>query len=437
MPEPSPSTADPPKPAADRRRGINVVGHLTGAFGLGNTARIFIAALRSAGVPVAGFDIAPWLAQEEPGLDGDALVATIAELPHDVNLFVVAADQLPHLWLRHGAFFEPRFRNVGMFFWELPVVPRAWVPALRLFDAIVTCSHYVRQAVEHAVPEIPTVFAEHPIEPFVETASPIDVRRRFGIPTDATAFLVTYDTRSGHMRKNPLGAIRAWRAAFPSDPGVCLVIKTHGGEGGPRGRAALMEGIAGDPRIVEVAERLERHEVLHLLHACDVILSLHRSEGLGLVPLEAMALGRPVIATGYSGNLTFMTQQNSMLVGYRLVRPDEDRADLSQDFAGRGAFWAEPDLDAASDWMRRCHREPGWRERLGAHARADMAARQETAWSVPFVDEVHRLADASMRVNARAQLRRRVALAELTDPTLRRRNLASALRRLRDRRPGR
>lgn len=55
---------------------------------------------------------------------------------------------------------------------------------------------------------------------------------------------------------------------------------------------------------------------------CDLVIcyvSLHRAEGLGLGLAEAMYLGRAVISTGYSGNLEFMNENNSLLVAYGLV----------------------------------------------------------------------------------------------------------------------
>ena len=53
--------------------------------------------------------------------------------------------------------------------------------------------------------------------------------------------------------------------------------------------------------------------------ACDAYVSLHRSEGTGLTITDAMALGKPVIATSWSGNMDFMDVSNSFPVRYELV----------------------------------------------------------------------------------------------------------------------
>ena len=62
-----------------------------------------------------------------------------------------------------------------------------------------------------------------------------------------------------------------------------------------------------------------------LIALCDCYVSLHRAEAFGLPIAQAMWLGKPVIATAYSGNLDYMTPENSYLVRSRLV-PIDGRA---------------------------------------------------------------------------------------------------------------
>ncbi len=87
--------------------------------------------------------------------------------------------------------------------------------------------------------------------------------------------------------------------------------------------------------------------------ACDCYVSLHRAEGFGLTMAEAMYLDRPVIATGYSGNLDFMTADNSYLVDHTLV----DIGQGSDPYPADGQ-WAEPDVEHAARLMREVFEHP-------------------------------------------------------------------------------
>jgi hypothetical protein len=416
-------------PSPPRPRGINVIGQLSTSAGLGNTSRAFIRLLRRHGFEVAGFDVEAYAqeASAELALDLGAgmLVENVRDLPFDVNLVIASIDRLPQMWLNHVATIAgPRFRNAGLLFWELPVIPPAWIPSLQMFDVMLTCSQYVRQTFEAAIPEVPTVHAEHPL---AEPSGPFDraaTRRRHAIPLEAIAFCCSFDPRSGLSRKNPLGAITAWLEAFAARPDVCLVIKSNGDPAGEHPDAqAILAAASRDPRVIWIPERLRHDEVIELFDGCDVFVSLHRSEGLGLIPMEAMALGKLVIATGYSGNVTFMSEQNSLLVPYRLIEPAFDRPFLTRRFAGPGASWADPDHAQAVRLLQRAADDPALRARLAAQARLDIAARQQTAWQGGFIDDMLRYLESSTRVPLRARLRRRILVQEMLDPTLRRKNI--------------
>jgi glycosyltransferase involved in cell wall biosynthesis len=411
--------------------GFNVIGHLRAASGLGNTARLFIDVLKARGHPVAGMDVDDY---ENPdlavSLDGLELVPA-DRLPFKNTLVIVAMGRLPHLWIKSGAaLLGEANRIVGLLFWELQVIPRAWLPSLRLFDVALTCSHWVRQAFETAIPEVPTVYAEHPLRRHSPPSDRRETRAAFGIPLDAVAFCCSFDPRSGFARKNTDGTVKAWRAAFPSTPDACLVVKMNGSAGtNDPEYLKMVAAVQRDPRIIVVQEQLTHERVMQLFGCCDIFVSLHRSEGLGLVPMEAMSLGKLVIATGYSGNVTFMTEQNSLSVPYRLVEPAGDVPFFLPRFAGRNAAWAEPDLDAASDLMLRSAQDPELRRRLGARAASDIRARQEIAWAGPCFDQVTSLLAHSTRPRLRTGLRRHVILQELVDPTLRSMNVSKVLSR--------
>ena len=389
--------------------------------------------LRGRGLDVAGFDLEPDAGEIEPNVEPGRLIADVRDLPFENNLFIPSISRLPQIWLRHcGHTLDGRFRNAGMFFWELPVVPPAWTPSLRMFDVVLTCSSYVRQVFETAVPEVPTLHAEHPLPAGRIDTDRAAMRRKHAIPADSTVFCCGFDPTSGFARKNPIAGIAAWLKAFPNRPDVCLVIKANGPVVSSDARAIdVMNRIEHDPRIVLIADRLPHPEVMRLYDCCDVFVSLHRSEGLGLVPMEAMSLGKLVIATGYSGNMTYMTEQNSLPVAYRLVKPhDTTIYHQEPSFAGANAMWAQPDLDQAAGLMQHIVDDPALFRPLAEQARQDIRQRQETAWQGRFVDDMLRLLKASDRPALRPGLRRRVLAQELLSPALLKKNFEGVLRRL-------
>jgi glycosyltransferase involved in cell wall biosynthesis len=192
---------------------------------------------------------------------------------------------------------------------------------------------------------------------------------RFGLEADVRHALVMFDGRSAFSRKNPWGAIEAWTRAFPQPradarliiKGVALSTDPASGQ-----RLRGLTGRRPDVRLYE--ERLDGQDLWGLLASIDVLISMHRAEGFGLVAAEAMALGRPVIATGWSGVTDFMDDASAVLLPWRLV-PARDRTG-----AYRTGQWAEPDIDAAAKAIRDLIDHPGKARALGAAGPARIAA---------------------------------------------------------------
>jgi glycosyltransferase involved in cell wall biosynthesis len=188
-------------------------------------------------------------------------------------------------------------------------------------------------------------------------------RRDLGWPADAVVVLVSANLASSFERKNPLGAIAAFRAAFGDRTDRLLVLKIGNPDHFPADFARIVAEV-GDAANIRVDTRPYPMADVHALTAAaDIVLSLHRSEGFGLVLAEAMLLGRPVIATGWSGNMDFMDARSAALVGYRLVASDDPRQ------VYRGSHWAEPDLAQAARHLRDLADDAPARARLGARGR--------------------------------------------------------------------
>lgn len=419
----------------DKENGINVIGHLASASGLGNTARLFVQLLLGLGRPVAVFDVDSDWTGKVAEVPGAISVSSVDKLPFDTNLLVVAAQVLPGILLRRfPVLLTPRFTNAAVLFWELQVFPPAWVPSVRLLDLLVVCSRYVQQMFETSIPDVPTAFVEHPIPTGSGPVDAASARARYGIGAQDFLVSTSFDMASDLARKNPLAVLEAFTRAFPDRSDVRLLVKANQSNGGGNEHSIarrVMEIVEADPRIVFTTETLPHAEVLDLYGASDVYISLHRSEGLGLGPMEAMSRGVLTIATGHSGNLTYMHEHNSVLVPYRLVPPRETRWQFMSAFAGRNAAWAEPDVDAAASALQWAHRDPEARKRLGKRGQADIEVRQQVAWKAESLDRALSESRATSDGQERKRRKRAAMMAELLSPSLMHRNFDSAVYRLR------
>ena len=228
------------------------------------------------------------------------------ELPF--NLVCVNAPELPALHAQLGPeFFEDRY-TIGVWAWEVDVVPPSWDRAFGLVDEIWVYSRYVQEIISNVSP-VPVVRIPLPI---VAPPPGGDVAG-LHLP-DGFTFLFLFDFYSTLARKNPLGLVDAFTRAFAPGEGPQLVLKSHNGDFKPERLARLREAAGDRPDIHIVDQFLSAAEMAALMRRADCYVSLHRAEGFGLTLGETMALGKPVIATGFSANLDFMTAENSYLV---------------------------------------------------------------------------------------------------------------------------
>ncbi|HEY8769699.1 MAG TPA: methyltransferase domain-containing protein [Thermoleophilaceae bacterium] len=318
-----------------------------------------MAALRAGGVPVSTLSVDVPL----PELDGPdpRTVAAFEELQSprepDVNLICVNAPELPEFALDVGRpFFEGR-RSIGVWAWETDEVPEEWDWAFGFLDEIWTYSEYVAGILRQRSP-LPVVRVPLPV---LAPQDPPPPAPDLGLP-DRFTFLFLFDFYSTLQRKNPLGLVEAFKRAFRPGEGPQLLLKSFNGDYKKARRERLVEAASDHPDIHVVDRYLSAAEKDGLIAASDCYVSLHRSEGFGLTLAEAMARGKPVIGTGFSGNTDFMTADNSYLVRHRMTRVGSE----GENYPEKGS-WAEPDLDHAAALMREV-----WEDREGA---ADRAAR--------------------------------------------------------------
>ena len=348
-----------PPPA---RAGIAVSGELSRATGLGEAARLMLAALDGIGVP-------SWRLDVGDRLPGGGLGLWEMEYPPPAAPLLVHVNppSLPWALLQLPRGMLQGRRVIGYWAWELPVVPESWRVGLDFVHEIWVLSQFTRDAVAKLLPahsNIPLRVVPIPVAVSPPRPSALG-RADFGLPDEAVVVLVSFNLASSFVRKNPLASIAAFRQAFGERTDRLLVLKIGNSAHFPEDMAQIRQAIAGMDNI-RIETRTFPTADSHALTACaDIVLSLHRSEGFGLVPAEAMLLGRPVVATGWSGNMDFMDQDSAALVGYRLI----DARDARGVFEAPGAVWAEPDIGEAADHLARLAGDEAARVALGARGR--------------------------------------------------------------------
>lgn len=348
--------------------GANFIGDLHGESGLHEAGRLILKALQAASIPVSYFPVE--FGDARTAAEEARVIVPPDAVHRDVNLLFYNVNVLKSLGPRELEALTRGKPLVAYWFWELPRLPDAYRLEASLVDQIWVPSRFVQQAFAATLGR-PTTLVPQPVCP---DPDPVPSRADFGLPADRWIFLFTFSCLSNVARKNPFGVIEAFRAAFgrPSSDGPLLVIKAHRPDAAPEAVAVLraqLEEVGG----VLLTEQYTRRATDNLLACADAYVSLHRAEGYGLGMLESMALGKPVIATAYSGNVDFMNDLNSYLVPCALRQITLDDHALQPRQRGVydvGEIWAEPDVQAAAEMMARtCQDRDAARQRglVAAH----------------------------------------------------------------------
>jgi GT2 family glycosyltransferase/glycosyltransferase involved in cell wall biosynthesis len=367
--------------AAFARPAVTIIGHFCYPSGLRVSAEAMSDALEEAGAAVARRDVRTRFASDRAhtrfgGLES-ADITIIHVQPGD--LFHGAyerADLLPR---------SPRTYRIAYWYWELDAVPRDWAEFARTVDEIWTATDFVADAIRRVVLDRPVrvLFPGVRLGPFTPC-----LRETLGAPARGQgrfAFLFSFHLASIGERKNPLGLIRAFRRAFTADEPVDLVLKTTSE---PRHATELeaLRAAASGGNVTIIDRVFTPEETLALMDGCDAYVSLHRAEGLGLTMAEAMLLGKPVIATRYSGNLAFMDDGNSLLV-------DCDLRPLGRTIPpyDAEAHWAEPSEAHAAQLMRQLYEDQAAAAALGR--RGQQSVRRTLALTTAGQRMAERLAE--------------------------------------------
>jgi glycosyltransferase involved in cell wall biosynthesis len=345
-----------------RLPGIGHYGLFHAEIGIGQGARQMASAIKVAGIPSSLHNIS--LSQFESNVAFDASDSLLS--CYDTVLLQFNADTFLDLLERFPLNALYRRRRIGHWVWELPVLPSRWIRAFDKLHEVWVPSRYVAEAVASATSK-PVCIVPYPVS--VHDHDQHDAREILNLPLDRFIFLTIFDSNSFPIRKNVLGATRAFLEAFPkggpSSP--VLVIKCHGRGNRDGEFKKLIELSSGDNRFILIDRVFAPREMMMLQAACDCFVSLHRAEGFGLNIAECMSKGKIVVATDFSGNTDFTRPENSLLVPYKMARVNKD------DYIyGRGQWWAEPDHEAAVEAMRQAASNGSEIQSRAMRARADI-----------------------------------------------------------------
>ncbi|GAL97937.1 mannosyltransferase [Acetobacter tropicalis] len=363
-----------PAPVCDGR--VVVAGEIGRGSGLGEGARLLLRGLQAHHVPVEAVEAG--LLAPRPIM---AKVPFLAE-KQAALLLHVNSPQTPAALLRLGRKAVRGRRIVGYWVWELPKLPEEWRAGLESVHEIWTPSRFSARALEELAPGrvrvVPYPLVDAQPQPSALT------RQDFGLPEQAVVVLTSFSLASSFARKNPLAAIAAFRQAFGERPDRVLVMKVSNATHYPDDMQRLQAATQGAANIRFETRTLPMPDVHALTRCADIVLSLHRSEGLGLVPAEAMLLEKPVVATDWSATAEFLDASCGVPVPYTLVSAQDERGV----YQVAGAQWAEANVGAAAQALHRLAEDAPLRRRLGMNARQTVL---KAFGAAPLLNAVARL----------------------------------------------
>ena len=338
--------------------GVNLVAYIRAEMALGVVGRGMAAAFESAGIPFNVINLEA--GNYSSHTDRSWSHKEVRRSDYDVTVVCVNPDNTFYLRTQAPLNVLGNRYVIGNWYWELPELPDEWLKEIEFTDEVWGASRFICEAVSRRT-SAPVVYMP-PVVSLTESAELS--RAQLGLPADRYLFLAMFDTNSVLQRKNPLGVLRAFKTAFPTTDKTALVMKFNNPDYRQPLLQSVREEIAGREDVVLIDRIMPRNEVTSLIEACDCFVSLHRSEGFGLGPAEAMSLAKPAIVTNWSGSVDYMTADNSIAIDYEIVK-------LGQDYGPYKAHqtWAEPDVEQAAHWMKKLAHDPELGRRLGRRAR--------------------------------------------------------------------
>lgn len=346
---------------------VNIIGFPFTKIGRGIVSLNIFRALKEAGFPPRVCDLSSKTKKKDKELENE-LNSFLIDFPEGkINVFVINGDQIESTQKLVGKYPQDSY-NIIYPAWELSDYPDEWLKKFNIFNEVWVPSKFMKASMEQNL-QIPINLVHHPINtkvPYYQN------RRYFSIKDNAYTFLFLFDFRSYIERKNPFAMINAFEKLCLKNPynDIQAVIKVSGGDRSSKAGndyLKFLNQINGKhikEKIILIDKELSEIEIRNLIRCTDCFVSLHRSEGFGLGLAEAMSLGKPVIGTGYSGNMDFMNKNNSFLVDYELIAVQPEQYPFSEN-----QYWAEPNLEQAVEYMDNLVKNSDFGKKIGEKAK--------------------------------------------------------------------
>jgi glycosyltransferase involved in cell wall biosynthesis len=350
-----------------KKDGFNLTGYFSYVFGVAEVGRFFATKALQVGLP---FNITNLhsISHQELSIENLNFYKPwfSTKSVYHKNILFINADEITRYYKTHRELFIGRY-NVAYFSWEFEDYFN-FPNAFKVVDEAIAFTDFIAKAVSKSAP--PGFKVTKLNFPFIknwEISYPPQVaRNKYGIEADDFVFFFNFDFQSVYERKNPEAILQALDSAFTVEDQVTLVMKTIHAEHRSKSFSqfqTILKTMKLRQKVLLINTSLERNEMMSLVNAVDCYVSLHRSEGVGIGMMEAMSMGKPVIATAFGGNLDFMNNENSLLVNYTLIPLEEDALPYK-----KGWLWANPDIEQAAGYMKKLYDDRLFARMLGQKA---------------------------------------------------------------------
>ena len=335
-------------------KGITFIGDVRAEIGLGQSARLVVGEIAKSCVPFTVYqvDMDGHLQANDHSCDEVISQTT----PYGINLFHINPYELGVLYSQLGKEVWQKRYNIVFWLWELQEFPEEWKACFPLVDEVWTPSEFTSASIRKVI-DVPVVTIPYAVK------APINAvydRHYFHLPEKQILYLAMYDCNSTIGRKNPMGAIEAYKQAFPletdgaSDHGLVLKINNVREEE----LGILKEALVGYENVYFITDTLSKLEVNSLIASVDVFVSLHRAEGFGLVMAEAMLNETVCVATDWSSNTEFMNEDVACMVPCKLVTIEQGDTQYRT-----GYHWADPDVAVTAEYISKLYLDKEYRLR--------------------------------------------------------------------------